>query len=147
VNDTGAAKQLIVSFNCSSIVAWKNESAVFNAAEGCENYTWNFGDGNVTTVSVPLITHAYSSVGKYNVVLNATKHGLWNSTSSQITVTHDTDLNKDEKVNIEDAAAVAAAYGSTTGGSRWNPVADLDKNGWINIVDITMVAKDYGKTV
>jgi hypothetical protein len=57
------------------------------------------------------------------------------------------DLNGDGKVNIQDIAIVAIAYGSEPVDPHWNAVADLDKNSIINIVDVTMVAKDYGKTV
>jgi len=36
------------------------------------NYTWDFGDGNVTTVSTPVINHTFTSVGSYNVNLTVT---------------------------------------------------------------------------
>jgi hypothetical protein len=111
-------------------------------------YCWNFGDGNITTVSEPVVSHVYSSVGNYVVSLNVTtSYGLWNSTSSSIKVTYETDMNKDGGINIVDVTIIAAAYGSKPGHSKWNDNADLDGNGWINIIDITIVAKDYGKTV
>ena len=51
------------------------------------SYTWNFGDGNTTTVSDPIITHAYSTYGTYTVTLNVTdSEGKWDITSKQITV-------------------------------------------------------------
>jgi len=33
------------------------------------NYTWNFGDGNVTTVTQPTVTHTYTYSGIFNVTL------------------------------------------------------------------------------
>jgi PKD repeat protein len=33
------------------------------------SYTWNFGDGNVTTVSYPVIDHLYNHTGDYSVSL------------------------------------------------------------------------------
>jgi hypothetical protein len=64
-----------------------------------------------------------------------------------ITVTYDSDLNKDLKVDIQDMTIVAVAYGSKSGDPNWNSIADVDKNGVVNIIDISMVAKDYGKTL
>ncbi|NVM27152.1 MAG: PKD domain-containing protein, partial [Desulfobacterales bacterium] len=51
------------------------------------NYTWSFGDGNVTTVTNPIINHTYTTNGTYTVILNVTdSEGLWNTTSKDITV-------------------------------------------------------------
>ena len=58
-----------------------------------------------------------------------------------------TDLNVDQKVDIEDITIVAIAFGSRAGDQKYNELADLDQNGEVNIIDISIVAKDYGKTV
>ncbi|MEM4713253.1 MAG: PKD domain-containing protein [Candidatus Bathyarchaeia archaeon] len=51
------------------------------------SYTWNFGDGNVTTTSIPIITHAYSTYGTFTVTLNVTdSEGKWDTETKQITV-------------------------------------------------------------
>lgn len=63
------------------------------------------------------------------------------------TLTFETDLNKDEKVNIQDITIVAIAYKSKPGDPNWNSIADIDNNEVIDILDITKVAIDYGKTV
>jgi len=34
-----------------------------------KEFTWNFGDGNITTVTVPTIIHAYADMGEYPVTL------------------------------------------------------------------------------
>lgn len=55
------------------------------------------------------------------------------------------DLNDDGKVNIEDIAIVAKAFGSYPGHPRWNEIADVDKNSIVNIIDVASVAKEFGK--
>ncbi|MEM3731329.1 MAG: cohesin domain-containing protein [Candidatus Bathyarchaeia archaeon] len=55
------------------------------------------------------------------------------------------DLNKDGKVNIQDMAIFALAFGSYPGHARWNPKADIDGNGKVNILDGVMIAKAFGK--
>jgi PKD repeat protein len=41
-----------------------------NFSQNATSYSWNFGDGNTSTVESP--THTYAAVGNYNVVLTAT---------------------------------------------------------------------------
>ncbi len=53
------------------------EEIIFNASESRDpdgfifSYTWDFGDGNVTTVRRPIIAHSYSRPGNYSVNLIA----------------------------------------------------------------------------
>lgn len=67
-----------------------NQSITFNATGSNGNittYSWNFGDGNITSVSQPLINHKYTNAGNYTVTLNVTDNdGLWNTTSSVLNV-------------------------------------------------------------
>jgi PKD repeat protein len=77
-----------------------HELVTFNASastpDGGEivSYTWDFGDGNITTTDNPIITHAYETYGTFTVTLNVTdSEGKWDTTSQQITV---------EKVPIAD---------------------------------------------
>lgn len=52
------------------------------------SYTWNFGDGNITSVSVPIVTHRFNTRGNYNVNLTVMDNrGSTNSTVKTITVT------------------------------------------------------------
>lgn len=55
------------------------------------NYTWNFGDTNITSTSDPIITHIYISSGSCNVTLKVTDdEGLADMTWKEIPVhTHD----------------------------------------------------------
>jgi PKD repeat protein len=112
------------------------------------SYEWDFNDGNITTVTEPLINHTYTSPAKYNVTLTVTDNNtLSNTTSKLVSIFYVTDLNIEGTVNIVDITIVASAYGSTPGSAKWNEDADLNKDDAINIVDVALVAKDYGKTI
>ncbi len=112
------------------------------------SYTWDFGDGNITTTPTPTIEHVYSEEGTYTVTL--TVHDVNGATANKadtITVAILVgDLNGDGKVDIKDIAIVAKAYGSLPGDSNWNPVADINGDGKVDIKDIAIVAKHYGET-
>ena len=56
------------------------------------------------------------------------------------------DLNGDGKVNIQDIAIFAVAFGSNPASPRWNPKADINHDGKVNILDGVMVAKSFGFT-
>jgi hypothetical protein len=65
-------------------------SASFNPYGSIINYTWDFGDGNITTIVSPTINHSYAIPDTYNVILTVTdEFGLTNSTSTIITVLQD----------------------------------------------------------
>ena len=97
---TGEATSLIhvsqhpvASFTFTPTDPLVHETVTFNASASTPdggtivNYTWNFGDGNITTVSDPIITHAYSTYGTYTVTLNVTdSEGKWDATSRSIYV-------------------------------------------------------------
>ncbi|MGB9741472.1 MAG: PKD domain-containing protein, partial [Candidatus Bathyarchaeales archaeon] len=83
----------IASFTFTPTDPLAHETVTFDASSSTPDggtivsYTWNFGDGNTTTVSDPIITHAYSTYGTYTVTLNVTdSEGKWDTTSKQITV-------------------------------------------------------------
>jgi PKD repeat protein len=144
----------VAKFEYSPEKSTVNETITFNATASYSpkgnitSYQWNFDDGNVTTVTQPLINHTYNQPGKYNVTLKVTDNNtLRNTTSKMITVYYKTDLNKDGTVDILDIAIVAKAYGTRPGDKNWNSIADLDKSGEIDIIDIAKVARDYGKTI
>ncbi len=70
-----------------------NETVTFNASASTpnggviSNYTWYFGDDNITVVTDPVITHAYTTEGTYTVTLVVTdSDGLEDATSKTITV-------------------------------------------------------------
>jgi len=70
-----------------------DESVTFNASASYDyegsilNYTWNFGDDNLTTVTTPITTHIYTAEGIYIVNLTVTDNdGLSRSITKSVTV-------------------------------------------------------------
>lgn len=57
------------------------------------------------------------------------------------------DINGDGKVDINDVAIVARAYGKSKRQPNYDPRADLDQNGIIDIRDIAIVAASFGKVL
>jgi len=54
------------------------------------------------------------------------------------------DLNMDGKIDIQDVAVVASAFGSYPGHPRWNLKADVNGDSSVDIRDIIIVASFYG---
>jgi PKD repeat protein len=144
-NPTAPQVNATISFDgSSSTLGWNG-----TAHPPIQSYTWNFGDGNITTKTSPTITHVYRTEGNYSVTLTVTdKNGLSDSVTHIVEATSlpPWDLNKDGVIDIVDVATVAYAYGSNPGDPRWNPICDLDGNGTIDIVDVAMVAYHYGES-
>jgi KaiC/GvpD/RAD55 family RecA-like ATPase len=64
-------------------------NASLSVSEGgfITSFDWDFGDGNLTTASSSIMTHAYANVGNYTVVLNVTNDdGLWSIDSRTVSV-------------------------------------------------------------
>ena len=57
------------------------------------------------------------------------------------------DLDRDGRLNINDAAMMGSAYLAKPGDSNWNPDADLNRDGVINIFDFAIMAASYGKAL
>ena len=55
------------------------------------------------------------------------------------------DANTDGKIDMQDIAISARAFGSYPGDPRWNSAADENEDGKINIRDIGLVAKHFGE--
>lgn len=51
------------------------------------------------------------------------------------------DINKDNKIDIQDLATVASGYNKSSGQAGWNSACDLNKDGVIDLYDLTMIAK------
>ncbi len=117
------------------------------------NYTWNFGDDNITTVSVNKINHTYILNGTYTVTLTVTDStGLTNSTSKLVTVlatappTLIGDVNRDGVVDGQDYQLVKRAVPSQPGDPNWNPNADLNNDGIVDGVDFQIVKIHIGES-
>lgn len=84
----------VAIFTTSTSRAVAGIPVTFNATDSydsdgnIEYYHWNFGDGNLTTIDDPIITHSYASAGDYTIILTVEDNiGLTNSTQDAITVT------------------------------------------------------------
>jgi len=82
----------VASFDWSPREPLAGETITFNASSSYDDayitrYRWNFGDGNVSITTEPLITHLYCQPENYTVTLTVTDDkGLINSTSKVVTV-------------------------------------------------------------
>jgi hypothetical protein len=84
----------VATFAYSPVPAIENIPVVFDATTPKGGYTasftWDFGDGNVTTTADPVIAHAYASHGTYNVTLTVIGlEGLADSTWELVEVWRD----------------------------------------------------------
>jgi len=69
-------KNPMAAFTYSPTEPVVGEAVTFDASASVPNggtivsYTWDFDDGNITTVAEPTITHVYASSGNFNVTLS-----------------------------------------------------------------------------
>ncbi|RJS82122.1 PKD domain-containing protein [Methanophagales archaeon] len=92
---TGDTFQLpIASFTYSPENPVVNETIAFNASSSYDpdgnitDYEWNFGDGNITNTTDPIITHTYVSAGNYIVNLTITDDdGATDTDTTTLTIT------------------------------------------------------------
>jgi PKD repeat protein len=67
-----------------------NETVNFDASGSYDpdgsivSYTWDFGDGNVTTVTTPIIDHEFIAYANYTVTLTVTDDGGLNGSYTQV---------------------------------------------------------------
>ena len=115
----------MASFTCTPPEPKVGEEAEFDASTSAPNggtiieYLWDFGDGNVTLTTDPILTHVFGSVSAYNVTLTVKdSEGLSDSTWQTVNVvpalTHD-----------------VAVTGVTTS-------ADHACQGWLVGIDVTV---------
>jgi hypothetical protein len=83
----------VASFTISPSTGIVSQKIDFNASGSYDpdgyivSYTWDFGDGNITTVATPTVSHIYKASGTYNVNLTVTDDdGLTNSMIESFTV-------------------------------------------------------------
>lgn len=83
----------VAAFTYSPNLPYSQELVTFNATESDDpngfifSYTWDFGDGNTSTFSVPLAEHPYEELGEYNVTLTVMDNlGATNSTMQTLCV-------------------------------------------------------------
>jgi PKD repeat protein len=102
---------LTVTFDAtSSKLGWNG-----TAQPPIVNYTWNFGDGNITSGYYPTIHHTYTNDGNYTVTLTVVdSNGLEGNITKTVTVQTTVVLLELDRgrVNILDAVLPARAFGS-----------------------------------
>jgi parallel beta-helix repeat protein len=83
----------VAIFTWSPLEPIYNLPATFNASKSYKingtiiSYNWNFGDGNITTHTDPIIIHTFVNPGDYTVTLTVTDdEGYTNSTSHLVRV-------------------------------------------------------------
>ncbi|MBI2138080.1 tandem-95 repeat protein [Candidatus Woesearchaeota archaeon] len=82
----------IAAFSLSSAIIAEASSVSVNATQSSDNtsianFTFDFGDGNISSSASPLITHAYYNNGSFNVTVTISDEaGLANGTQRELTV-------------------------------------------------------------
>jgi parallel beta-helix repeat protein len=83
----------VAIFTWSPLEPIRYQPVTFNASKSyCVegiiiSYEWSFGDGNITTVTNPIVFHTFTNLGNYTVTLTVTdNHLLTNSTSHIVRV-------------------------------------------------------------
>jgi PKD repeat protein len=113
------------------------------------NYTWDFGDGNVTSGNYPTIVHMYTAIGNYTVTLTVVDDNeLEGSIAKTVAVQTNVligDLNGDGIVNILDAIVFANSFGKNRGDPGFNPAADMNGDGTVNVLDAIIMANHFGQ--
>lgn len=96
LNPMGSLQLPIAIFTCIPEHPLKDETVTFNATSSHDRdgnitaYRWNFGDGNITTVTGPIITHIFSAQNNYTVNLRVTDDdGLSHWATKSVIVTVD----------------------------------------------------------
>jgi hypothetical protein len=56
------------------------------------------------------------------------------------------DVNGDGKVDTQDLAVVAEAFGSCLGKPKWDVKADVNGDGKVDIADLGVIAAHFGET-
>jgi parallel beta-helix repeat protein len=132
------------------------------------SYTWNFGDGNTTTVAYPIITHVFATDGVYPVNLTVTDNdGLSRSITRSIAVGVDStpptigipsrmpegDVLPDQSVkvsvNVTDIVSqvknVTLSY-TINEGASWTDLP-MDPNPSTNVYEATIPPQEVGTWV
>ena len=117
-----------------------------NTSANATSYSWDFGDGNNSTVANP--QHTYSSAGTFTVTLTATGTGGNATKSSTVTILNPTQLKFkviDNLGNTQSGATVVLYKNSTDYTNKTNPVltSTTDANGYFLGTHLSSIAYYY----
>ena len=140
---------LIANFTYTTPIV--NKTIIFNASASYDpdgnitSYIWNFGDGNITETTEPIITHSYSSAGNYTVTLTVTDdEGAKITLSKTITITTlRGDMDHDGMVTSTDAVIVLEM--ATRG--EWNVDADVSGDNCVTSLDALMILQAAAEAI
>ena len=120
------------------------EEVTFNASSSYDpdgvivSYAWDFGDGNTTVTSAPVVKHVYASPRTYTVSLTVTDNLSASSTVSKtLDVLQKGDFNDNGRIDIGDVVYVAHMV------LRKIPEdtkADFNNNGKVDMGDLAKIA-------
>jgi len=143
----------IASFTYSPENPPVNQTITFNASLSSDdgiitNYTWNFGDGNITNTADPIITHSYTLAGDYTVNLTVTDNDdLTNSPTKNVTVGCG-DVNSDGEINMTDVYLLLNHVGDPSAHPIENDWAgDVNCDSIINMGDVILLLNHVGDPV
>jgi PKD repeat protein len=84
-NEDDAPFKALFNFSVSGFNSnFSNFTDFRNYAEPYAEYSWDFGDGETSTLASP--SHVYSAIGEYQVTLTATKSGQTSTFSDKVTI-------------------------------------------------------------
>jgi len=115
-----------------------------------QTYAWDFGDGNLTTVSYPIIDHKYATSDDYSVTLTVedSQH-LQDSITQTVHVVliqyPGWDINQDGYTNAKDAVILGSHFGTQTGDPAYLEAADINQDGFINAKDAVILGTHFGE--
>jgi parallel beta-helix repeat protein len=96
MNPIGSPQPPIAIFTYAPEHPLKDKTVTFNSTSSHDrdgyiaSYRWDFGDGNITITTDPIIAHIYTATGTYQVNLTVTDNdGLTHSTAKSITAMED----------------------------------------------------------
>lgn len=108
------------------------------------DYCWNFGDGNATNTTTPIVYHTYTKMGVYNPTLTtfAGEIGIgWMMREVKATIRGD--INWDFTVDIQDAALMGLYWHQRVPPAPAN--VDVNGDGIIDISDAAILGKNWLK--
>lgn len=151
----------VANYTASATSVCDGQSISFtdNSTENPTSWSWNFGDGNTSTIQNP--THTYTTPGTYTVELTATNFKGSNSTTQTITVNaiptvtanSDFAICNGESATLNGSGATTYSWDNgVTDGQAFNPTATTTytvtgtTNGCSNTASVTVTVDNQSNS-